>query len=87
MGMKHFKLLIQEGAKKKKNYQTDRFLPDLSQGQDHLELFLRGCDVPGNASSAAVAKLILITYLIKMKDKIKFANIFESSVKRFYENL
>ena len=33
------------------------------------------------------AKSILITYLIKMENEIKFANIFESSVKRFHKNL
>ena len=30
---------------------------------------------------------LLLTYLIKMENEIKFANIFKSSVKRFYKNL
>ena len=43
----------------KDTYQTNQFRLHLSQEQVRLELFLRGCDVPGSTSSTSDAERIL----------------------------
>lgn len=66
-------------------HQMNQFPLRLSQGQDRLELFLRECDVPcSTVSFSEIAFKNEMTYLIKMENEIKFADIFESSVKRFH---